>query len=198
MSRPRDVLARGDRVCAMVISVAPAKGRVGLAQATAANADADLSSLVHPSDRDVQCVAIRYTERLAEAGAVGSVGSRGDGYDNALAKTVSGLYKSELSRRRGPWRTVQRGRAGHGPAGSTGGTTGASTARAATSRRQSSSSRTTVNLRLRLQASWPAWVLPCCWIPLVPPCSLLSSLASPRRSWHSACTCCGCITAGSR
>jgi transposase InsO family protein len=91
----------------MVISVAPAKGRVGLSRRRLLpNADADLSSLIHPSDRGVQCVTIRYTERLVEAGAVGSVGSRGDGYDNALAKTVSGLYKSELIRRRGPWRTV--------------------------------------------------------------------------------------------
>lgn len=71
----------------MVISVAPAKGRVGLSlRRLLPNADADLSSLVHPSDRGVQYVAIRYTERRAGAGAVGSVGSRGDGYDNALAK----------------------------------------------------------------------------------------------------------------
>ena len=51
-----------------------------------------------------QYLAIRYTERLAEAGAVTSVGSRGDSYDNALAETIIGLYKTELIRRRGPWR----------------------------------------------------------------------------------------------
>ena len=51
-----------------------------------------------------QYLAIRYTERLAEAGAVTSVGSRGDSYDNALAETMIGLYKTELVRRRGPWR----------------------------------------------------------------------------------------------
>lgn len=51
----------------------------------------DLSSLVHHSDRGVQYLAIRYTERLAEAGAVRSVGTRGDSYDNALAETVVGL-----------------------------------------------------------------------------------------------------------
>ena len=49
-------------------------------------------------------LAIRYTDRLAEAGAVTSVGSRGDSYDNALAETIIGLYKTELIRRRGPWR----------------------------------------------------------------------------------------------
>ena len=64
--------------------------------------------LVHHSDRGVQYLAIRYTERLAEAGAVTSVGSRGDSYDNALAETVMGLYKAELIRPRGPWRTVDQ------------------------------------------------------------------------------------------
>jgi putative transposase len=63
-----------------------------------------LDGLVHHSDRGVQYVAIRYTERLAEAGAVASVGSRGDSYDNALAESFNGLYKTELIRRRGPWR----------------------------------------------------------------------------------------------
>jgi putative transposase len=68
----------------------------------------DLSSLVHHSDRGIQYLAIRYTERLAEAGAVRSVGSRGDSYDNALAETVNGLYKTELIRRRGPWRSLEQ------------------------------------------------------------------------------------------
>ncbi len=71
-------------------------------QPTAADA------LVHHSDRGVQYLAIRYTERLAEHGAVTSVGSRGDSYDNALAETVVGLYKTELIRRRGPWRTAEQ------------------------------------------------------------------------------------------
>jgi putative transposase len=66
----------------------------------------DISGVVHHSDRGVQYVAIRYTERLAEAGAVRSVGSRGDSYDNALAETVVGLYKAELIYRRGPWRSL--------------------------------------------------------------------------------------------
>src|ERR687897_922856 len=63
-----------------------------------------LDGLVHHSDRGSQYLAIRYTERLAEAGAVTSVGSRGDSFDNALAETIIGLYKAELIRRRGPWR----------------------------------------------------------------------------------------------
>jgi len=66
----------------------------------------DLDGLVHHSDRGVQYLAIRYTQRLADAGAVTSVGSKGDSYDNALAETINGLYKTELIRPRGPWRTV--------------------------------------------------------------------------------------------
>ena len=65
---------------------------------------AQLEGLVHHSDRGSQYLSIRYTDRLAEAGAVTSVGSRGDSYENALAETIIGLYKTELIRRRGPWR----------------------------------------------------------------------------------------------
>src|SRR6266542_2533329 len=68
----------------------------------------DLEGLIHHSDRGVQYLAIRYTERLAEEGAVGSVGSKGDSYDNALAETVNGLYKTELIRRRGQWWNERR------------------------------------------------------------------------------------------
>jgi len=63
--------------------------------------------LVHHSDRGVQYLAIRYTERLAEAGIEPSVGSRGDSYDNALAETVIGLYKTEVIRHAGPWRNLE-------------------------------------------------------------------------------------------
>ena len=63
-----------------------------------------LAGLIHHSDRGVQYLAIRYTERLAEAGVISSVGSRGDSYDNALAESFNGLYKAELIRRCGPWR----------------------------------------------------------------------------------------------
>jgi len=64
----------------------------------------NLQGLIHHSDRGVQYLAIRYTERLAEAGAVTSVGSRGDSYDNALAESFHGLYKAELIHQDGPWR----------------------------------------------------------------------------------------------
>jgi len=66
-----------------------------------------LQELVHHSDRGVQYLSIRYTERLAETGAVNSVGSKGDSYDNALAETMIGLYKTELVRNRGPWRGLE-------------------------------------------------------------------------------------------
>jgi len=55
-----------------------------------------------------QYLSIRYTERLAEAGAVCSVGSRGDSYDNVLAEAVNGLYKAEVIRTRGPWRSLEQ------------------------------------------------------------------------------------------
>jgi transposase InsO family protein len=56
------------------------------------------------SNRGVQYLSIRYTERLSGAGLEPSVGSVGDSYDNAMAETVIGLYKTELIRKRGPWR----------------------------------------------------------------------------------------------
>lgn len=62
---------------------------------------------VHHSDRGVQYLSIRYTERLAEAGIEPSVGSVGDSYDNALAESVIGLYKTEVVRRRGPWKDLE-------------------------------------------------------------------------------------------
>ena len=67
----------------------------------------DLDGLVHHSDRGTQYLSIRYTERLAEAGIEPSVGSVGDPYDNALAESVIGLFKTEVIWRRGPWRTVE-------------------------------------------------------------------------------------------
>jgi putative transposase len=67
----------------------------------------DLNSLIHHSDRGVQYVSIRYTERLAEAGIEPSVGSKGDSDDNALAETINGLYKAEVIHRRGPWKTTE-------------------------------------------------------------------------------------------
>jgi transposase InsO family protein len=63
--------------------------------------------LTHHSDRGSQYVSIRYTERLLEAGIEPSVGSVGDSYDNALAETVIGLFKTEVMHRRGPWRSLE-------------------------------------------------------------------------------------------
>ena len=68
--------------------------------------DYALDGLVHHSDRGSQYVSIRYSERLAQAGIVGSVGTVGDSYDNALAETVNGLYKTELIYARPAWPTV--------------------------------------------------------------------------------------------
>jgi putative transposase len=66
-----------------------------------------IKGVVHHSDRGSQYLSIRYTERLAEAGAQPSVGSVGDSYDNALAETIIGLYKTEVIHRRGPWRHLE-------------------------------------------------------------------------------------------
>jgi putative transposase len=67
----------------------------------------DIDRLVHHSDRGVQYLSIRYTERLGEVGIEPSVGSVGDSYDNALAETVIGLYKTEVINRCGPWRNLE-------------------------------------------------------------------------------------------
>jgi putative transposase len=73
----------------------------------ALHARCDLDDLVHHSDRGVQYVSIRYTERLAEIGIEPSVGSVGDSYDNALAETIFGLFKTEVIRHNGPWRNLE-------------------------------------------------------------------------------------------
>mgnify|MGYP002642347605 CR=1 FL=1 len=62
------------------------------------------AGLIHHSDRGSQYLAIRYSERLAEAGIDPSVGSQGDAYDNAMAESVIGLFKTEVIRPRGPWK----------------------------------------------------------------------------------------------
>lgn len=78
-----------------------------LEQAICERQDERADRLVHHSDRGAQYLSIRYTERLAEAGIEPSVGSRGDSYDNALAESVIGLFKTEVIRRRGPWRSAE-------------------------------------------------------------------------------------------
>ena len=66
-----------------------------------------INGVVHHSDRGSQYLSIRYSERLAEAGAQPSVGSVGDSYDNALAETIIGLFKAEVIHHRGPWRHLE-------------------------------------------------------------------------------------------
>jgi putative transposase len=80
---------------------------VALEQAICARSGARPADLVHHSDQGTQYLSMRYTDRLAEAGIAPSVGSRGDAYDNALAETVIGLFKTEVIRRQGPWRNLE-------------------------------------------------------------------------------------------
>jgi transposase InsO family protein len=67
----------------------------------------DRDGLIHHSDRGCQYLSIRYSERLAECGIRPSVGSSGDSYDNALAESIIGLFKTEIIRRRGPWKSIE-------------------------------------------------------------------------------------------
>ena len=68
---------------------------------------ADTDGLVHHSDRGCQYLSLRYSERLAECGIRPSVGTSGDSYDNALAESIIGLFKTEIIRRRGPWKSIE-------------------------------------------------------------------------------------------
>ena len=76
-----------------------------LEQATCARGGA-VAGVVHHSDQGTQYLSMRYTDRLADSGMAPSVGSRGDAYDNALAESVIGLFKTEVIRRQGPWRSL--------------------------------------------------------------------------------------------
>jgi len=73
---------------------------------TRAHAGHDTTGVIAHSDKGVQYLAVRYTQRLAEAGAVASVGSTGDSYDNALAEAFNSLFKAELVRNKGPWKSI--------------------------------------------------------------------------------------------
>jgi putative transposase len=66
-----------------------------------------VEELIHHSDHGVQYLSIRYTERLAENGIQASAGTTGDSYDNALAESIIGLFKTEVIRRKGPWRNFE-------------------------------------------------------------------------------------------
>jgi transposase InsO family protein len=78
-----------------------------LEQAICARGGARLVGVVHHSDHGSQYLSMRYTDRLADGGIAPSVGSRGDAYDNALAESVIGLFKTEVIRRQGPWRSLE-------------------------------------------------------------------------------------------
>src|SRR4051794_38573821 len=103
---------------------------------TRRRAGRDVAGLIHHSDKGVQYLAVRYTQRLAEAGAVASVGSTGDSYDNALAEAFNSLFKAELVRNRGRGRASTTWRS-PSPSTSTGSTTAGCTARSAWSHRPS-------------------------------------------------------------
>lgn len=74
---------------------------------TRQHAGQDTTGVIAHSDKGVQYLAVRYTQRLAEAGAVASVGSTGDSYDNALAEAFNSLFKAELVRNKGPWKNIE-------------------------------------------------------------------------------------------
>jgi transposase InsO family protein len=78
-----------------------------LEQAIYERRGAGVEDLVHHSDRGTQYLSMRYTDRLTEAGIAPSVGSRGDSYDNALAESIIGLFKTEVIQRKGPWRHLE-------------------------------------------------------------------------------------------
>ncbi len=102
-----DVFAR--RIVGWRVSASLATDFVldALEQAIYDRRDTVVEELVHHSDRGTQYLSMRYTDRLAEAGIEPSVGSRGDSYDNALAESIIGLFKTEVIQRKGPWRQLE-------------------------------------------------------------------------------------------
>jgi transposase InsO family protein len=102
-----DVFAR--RIVGWRVSASLATDFVldALEQAIYDRRGAGVQDLVHHSDRGTQYLSMRYTDRLTEAGIAPSVGSRGDSYDNALAESVIGLFKTEVIQRKGPWRHLE-------------------------------------------------------------------------------------------
>jgi transposase InsO family protein len=102
-----DVFAR--RIVGWRVSASLATDFVldALEQAIYDRRGADGEDLVHHSDRGTQYLSMRYTDRLTDAAIEPSVGSRGDSYDNALAESIIGLFKTEVIQRKGPWRTLE-------------------------------------------------------------------------------------------
>ena len=96
----RSEFAHPERECRPPVATGEARPRQGLVTAFGSR----IAFAGWAGDRGVQYVSIRYTERLADAGIDLSVGSTGDSYDNALAESVIGLFKTEVIRRRGPWK----------------------------------------------------------------------------------------------
>ena len=105
----------------------------------------NMNGLVHHTDAGSQYTSIAFAERLAAAGVSGSVGTVGDAYDNALAESVIGLFKTELVKPRGPCAPPSRSSSPPSST-STGSTTGGSTRPAATFRQQNSKPPTTVRM----------------------------------------------------
>lgn len=91
----------------IVARLPPRVGGTHHSRTLALHARRDLGQLIHHSDRGCQYLAIRYTDRLIEAGIKQSVGTTGDSYDNALAETINGLFKTEVIYFRGPWRSLE-------------------------------------------------------------------------------------------
>jgi putative transposase len=102
-----DVFARRIVGCRVAASLRTDFVLDALEQAIYDRCGGGVDDLVHHSDRGTQYLSMRYTERLAEAGIEPSVGSRGDSYDNALAESVIGLFKTEMIQRKGPWRHLE-------------------------------------------------------------------------------------------
>jgi putative transposase len=102
-----DVFAR--RIVGWRVSASLATDFVldALEQAIYDRRGAGVEHLVHHSDRGTQYLSMRYTDRLVEAGIEPSVGSRGDSYDNAMAESIIGLFKTEVIQRKGPWRHLE-------------------------------------------------------------------------------------------
>ena len=103
-----DVFAR--KIVGWRVSTSMTTGFVldALNQAICQRAPSEADKLIHHSDRGSQYLSIRYTERLAEAGIDTSVGSVGDSYDNALAESIIGLFKTEVIKFLGPWKSVSQ------------------------------------------------------------------------------------------
>ena len=99
--RHRRLRAAHRRLARLVVAARPTSCSMRSSRRSTTAAATTVGDLVHHSDRGTQYLSMRYTDRLADAGIEPSVGSRGDSYDNALAESVIGLFKTEVIRRQG-------------------------------------------------------------------------------------------------